>query len=313
MPRARQTVQQQAAARAPTSGRQYHIRTLLRIFHIAGANWDHVGRFLVSLFQPNGLCSLTNISHCRHHAGNATSNCFVRRHQANPQWNGPTVAEVECQSAGGADYDNPSGEGRQQYVAFNHLCNAAKNWCQANIRDATPNFTPEIVRELGDEIHRFDNEPEIPSSPPAPEIFSSQTRNVPVERTTGVPPSGRGLIKIRVPVLAVMRVSYSVGGPNGIGGLEECVYQLCNDPAIQVLHMCGCGLGGPVNSARRNACCRPEHLRLGTARLNRLHAHWHECLKVLAAVNDWRGYFGLIHALNTTYSAEFSVDDCNVF
>src|SRR5579871_3253394 len=125
MPRAKKTLQEQAAAREPTGGRQYQIRTLLRLFDLEGlGEWGCFGRFLISLFDHGGRLELRPMPHCRHFPGTAARN-YQDAGSCGRALAG-VVPGYECFSAGTPD--GAKGEGKAMQFSSYSCFEQAHRW-----------------------------------------------------------------------------------------------------------------------------------------------------------------------------------------
>ena len=341
MPRANQTIAQHAGSKPKDYGRGHHIRTLLQIFHLAGVtSWSAFGRYLEALFYgtSGGPLCLVDMSNCRHYTGNllGTDTGVSASHV---MW----AIDCCCATAGKPEYDSGAGEGKAMYVKMPILCDAARAWIKANkhnfpsaqgkqfeqgierqadISDEDLEGSSGLEEDLED-LEGFLDEPgdntvvvdanrQRPTTATSDDmVFSPQTTEIPEAVT-----KGKQTAKMRIHNLAFLLGIWSsldntaAGRGGNATALKTAVGDLCNRPEVSVLHLCGCGISGPVGTPRRMACVKPSHLVLGDARLNRLHAHWHECLET--AGSDRTTYRGLRKAIIAKYQGEYA-ERCRVF
>jgi hypothetical protein len=329
MPRAKKTLQEQAAARQPTGGRQYQIRTLLRLFDLEGlGEWGCFGRFLISLFDHGGRLELRSMPHCRHFPGTAA------RNYQDAGSSGRALAGVvpgyECFSAGTPD--GAKGEGKAMQFSSYSCFEQAHRWireeqARRQMAEGPVGIPAEILSDLAEGPSDEDPEDSDPiiglkspiRNPTEPRsgmsdsgssdddqmILSSQTEAIPETATLAGDPKK----KLYIHVLAVMVHAFEAGG---WWGLEECVWQICHQE-VSVLHLCGCGTSIPsATGSRRDCCVRPSHLRLGDAAVNRLQAHWHECIETTLASGEIEAFKGLQRAIVARYGLTYG-DNTKVF
>jgi hypothetical protein len=335
MPRAKKTLQEQAAAREPTGGRQYQIRTLLRLFDLEGlGEWGCFGRFLISLFDHGGRLELRPMPHCRHFPGTAARN-YQDAGSSGRALVG-VVPGYECFSAGTPD--GAKGEGKAMQFSSYSCFEQARRWireeqARRHMAEGPVGIPTETLLDLAeqpsDEDSSDDEQDNDPISGPADPIqkptlttesrpgtpdsgssddqmiLSSQTEAIPAAATrTGDPKK-----KLYIHVLAVMVHAFEAGG---WWGLEECVWRICHQE-VSILHLCGCGTSVPsAKGSKRDCCVRPSHLRLGDAAVNRLQAHWHECIETTLASGEIEAFKGLQRAIVARYGPAYG-DNTKVF
>jgi hypothetical protein len=269
-----------AESAAAAGSRRQHIQSVFRVFRRRGVSGEEsmsfMAGFLDSLFGSGGAHALA-VQPCRH--------CPGGRHYARA-----IMGLAPCVTGGTRD------GGKAPKLVVSDIRKKARAFCRSRGRGTILPWDGTELRAVSEEAEEAyeeslesqwdeDDEP-VDAVGAGRDAWAGNLDSDPVRDSSAE--STRRTTGCRAYVF-----TFLWGKRRDPALFMRAVRDLCavGDFAVDVLHLCGCGLP----DGRSNGCCEPTHLVLGSREQNSAHRSFHE---VVRQINQPDNYRGVVRVLN---------------